>query len=74
MKEKVETARNKGDEALIFSDGVPMDGCLYVLWWTDFWRSSVVEWTCVHHRQHVVDALSGHLRAPGPCACLVVRK
>ena len=33
----------------------------------------MAEWTCVHHRQHVGDAFSGHLRAPGPCACLVVR-
>ena len=64
-------ARNKGDEALIFGDGVPMDVCLCVLWRT-LWRSSVAEWTCVHHRQHVGDALSGHLRAPGPCACLVL--
>ena len=49
----------------------PWTVCLCVLWRT-LWRSSVAEWTCVHHRQHVGDALSGHLRAPGPCACLVV--
>ena len=50
----------------------PWSVCLCVLWRT-LWRRSVAEWTCVHHRQHVGDALSGHLRAPGPCACLVVR-
>ena len=31
MKEEVETARNKGNEALVFGVGVPMDGCLCVL-------------------------------------------
>ena len=28
MKEEVGTARNKGNEALVFGVGVPMDGCL----------------------------------------------
>ena len=50
----------------------PWTVCLCVLWRT-LWRSSVAEWTCVHHRQHVGDALSGYLRAPAPCACPVVR-
>ena len=50
----------------------PWTVCLCVLWRT-LWRSSVAERTCVLHRQHVGDVLSGHLRAPGPCACFVVR-
>ena len=42
-------ARNKGDEVLVFGDGVPMDGLSV--------RSVADFMTCVHHRQHVGDAL-----------------